>query len=63
MGHEAEWLFTAIAIIFASFALYLGWKSHNKLHIILMLSVGIIGLLVARGLESGHHHIEEDDDE
>jgi hypothetical protein len=59
MGDQFEWGLTIFAIIFAFFALYLGWHTHRTPYILLLLVVGIIGLSIARGLEGEHSHSEE----
>ena len=60
MGHEAEWVFTSIAIVFALGALVLAWRRHRSVRVIGLLALGIVGLLVSRGIEmnsdhDGHH--------
>ena len=62
-GHEAEWLFTLVAIAFASGALVLGWRQHGSKRVAGLLAIGIIGLLVSRGLEMGGEHHGEHGDE
>ena len=62
VGHEAEWIFTLLAVGFALAALVVSWRQHRSLKVAALLSLGIIGLLASRGLEmnSGHHgHHEE----
>jgi hypothetical protein len=56
IGHETEWLLTVIAVLFASAALVLSWRSHRNVLIIRWLSLGIAGLLSARVLEGQAHH-------
>ncbi len=58
LGHEAEWVFTLVAVAFATGALVLGWRRHRSFWVVGLLAMGIVGLLVSRGLEmgSGHHH-------
>jgi len=60
LGHNAEWVFTLIAIAFALSALALGWRRHRSKWVVGVLTLGVVGLLVSRGLEmgSGHHHDE-----
>lgn len=57
LGHEAEWIFSILAIAFAVGALVLGWRRHRSASVALLLVLGIAGLLTSRGLEmgSGHH--------
>jgi hypothetical protein len=71
-GHVAEWLFTIIALVFASSALVLGWRRHRSRLGAALLALGIMGLLASRGIEmsgGGHHathahhathHVEHD---
>ena len=54
-GHEAEWIFTLIAVAFASGALVLGWRVHRSSKVAGFFLLGIIGLLASRGLEMGSH--------
>lgn len=58
LNEEVEWLFTGIAITFAMFALWQGWKSHRSSVVALLLGLGIVGMLASRFIEeaSGHHH-------
>lgn len=57
LGHEAEWVFTLIAVLFAGGALVLGWRRHRSRLVAGLLALGIVGLLASRGLEmSGGHH-------
>ncbi len=64
LGHEAEWVFTLIAIGFAAGALALGWRRHRSLRVAGLLLVGMIGLLASRGIEAGagHEHGEHHDE-
>ncbi len=58
LGHEAEWAFTLVAIALASAALTLGWRRHRSLLVAALLALGMVGLLVSRGLEMGPaHHV------
>lgn len=74
LGHEAEWVFTLVAIVFATAALTAGWRRHRSRGVALLLLVGIAGLLVSRGVEQagdahadgGHEHahaLDHDDGE
>ena len=57
LGHEAEWVFTIIAIAFAAGAAILGWRRHKSNAVLAILAIGIVGLLASRGIEmSGGHH-------
>ncbi|MEO1269068.1 MAG: MerC domain-containing protein, partial [Myxococcota bacterium] len=60
LGHEAEWVLTLVAIAFALGTLALGWRRHRSVGVALLLVLGVVGLLVSRGLEMGseHHHGE-----
>lgn len=59
LGHEAEWVFTLIAIVFATAALTAGWRRHRSRGVALLLLVGIAGLLVSRGVEeAGESHAD-----
>lgn len=63
-GHEAEWVFTLVAVVFASAALVLGWRRHRSVLAASLLALGIAGLLASRGLEMrGPHHGHDDHDE
>ncbi len=58
LEHEAEWVFTFVAVGFASLALALGWRSRGVSGATVGLGIGIAGLLAARLLEDlgGHGH-------
>lgn len=56
MGHEAEWVFTIIAVIFALGAMVLGFQRHQSPRIAALFAVGIIGLLGSRFLEEMEGH-------
>ena len=60
MDHDFEWGLTIFALVFAVFALYLGWKTHRTPYILTLLVVGITGLFIARGLEGEHSHSKEE---
>ena len=47
-GHMAEWLLTLIAVASGVVALVLGWLHHRKFRVLVTLSIGIVGLLLAR---------------
>ena len=49
-------MLTLIAIAFAAGALILGWRRHRSNWVAACLVLGIMGLLVSRGLESGSPH-------
>ena len=54
-GHMAEWLLTLIAVASGVAALVLGWLHHRKFRVLVTLSIGIVGLLLARLGESHDH--------
>lgn len=58
LDHEAEWVFTAVAVGFATLALVLGWWKRGVSGATVGLGLGIAGLLIARLLEDmgGHGH-------
>ena len=56
LGHEAEWILSITAIVLGLGALGLGWRQHRSRWVAGMLMVGIVGLLVSRGLEMGIGH-------
>lgn len=58
LDHEAEWVFTFVAVGVASLALVLRWRKRGISGATLGLAVGIAGLLAARLLEDmgGHGH-------
>lgn len=49
LGHEAEWVFTLIAVAFAAGALISGWRRHRSVWVAGLLALGIAGLLASRG--------------
>lgn len=63
---QVEMTFTAIAIIFALGALILGWQRHRSLSVASLLFIGVLGLLISRGIEvtsadhHGSHHVHEE---
>ncbi len=50
-GPAAEWGFTAAAIIFATWALIIGWKRHRSLYVTFLFLAGIAGLGLGRCFE------------
>ena len=63
LGHEAEWVLSMVAIVFASVALVLAWRRRKDRRVAALLALGIVGLLASRLVEesSGHedaHHEE-----
>ncbi len=59
-GATAEWIFTVGAVAFATGALVVGWKRHRSRRIAALFVVGMLGLLVSRGVEAsgGDHYAE-----
>ena len=55
LGHEAEWALTIFAVSIGFAALAMGWKRHKKTAVLVVISIGIIGLLAARMMEGDHH--------
>ena len=51
IGHEAEWGFTAAAVIIAVWAMIVGWRRHRTRRVVFALATGIAGLIIARGFE------------
>lgn len=58
LGHEAEWVFTAVALGFAVLALLFTWRRHRSTLVAGLMAVGIVGLMASRGLEMGGEHGE-----
>ena len=60
LSHRVEWLLVLVAILLGIGALVLAWRSHRSKRVMAYLSCGMLGLLVARGIEmsSGHHEHE-----
>ena len=56
VGHEVEWALTLIAVAFGGFASVVGWRRHGSPVVVTVLVLGIVGLLLARGLEMGEGH-------
>lgn len=65
---QAEWLFTIITCLIASFAFFFGYSNHKNKKILLIFLIGISALLSSRAIEesSTHHdtlntshHLEE----
>ena len=54
LDEKFEWLLTILAVGFGLVAMVMGWRRHRKLRVMVILSVGIIGLLSVR-LTGGHH--------
>ncbi|MEM6455142.1 MAG: MerC domain-containing protein [Acidobacteriota bacterium] len=65
IGHTAEWLFALSAIAFAIGAIIVGWRRRLPAAAMALLALGIVGLLLSRGIEmsAGHHdHHDHADD-
>ena len=64
LTHEAEWFLNIIAILFGVFSLRLAVRTHRSRQVMVFLCVGIVGLLIGRGLEmaADHGHHEGDHD-
>ncbi|MEM1206456.1 MAG: MerC family mercury resistance protein [Acidobacteriota bacterium] len=62
LAHEAEWVFTLVAVAFAAGALIFTWRRHRSYGVVVLLVLGIVGLLASRGIESAsaHHGHHED---
>ena len=60
-GQGAEWAFTLFAIAIAIGALLIGWRRNRSIPVASLLAIGIIGLLVSRGLEMGSDHQSEEE--
>lgn len=56
LSESAEWTFTALALLFASGALLFGWRRHRSVPVASVFALGILGLLLSRGLEMRAHH-------
>ena len=56
LSESAEWTFTALALLFASGALFFGWRRHRSVPVASIFALGILGLLLSRGLEMRVHH-------
>ncbi len=56
LGHEAEWTFTLVAVLFAAAATAIGWRRHGSLPVTFALAAGAMGLLCARLLEERGMH-------
>ncbi len=51
LGHQAEWLFTLVAVAFAIGALAFSWRRHRSVRVAALLSLGILGMFTSRFLE------------
>lgn len=51
LGHQAEWLFTIVAVTFAIGALVFSWRRHRSVRVAALLSLGILGMFTSRFLE------------
>ncbi len=62
LGHKVEWAISITAIILGLGAMALGWRQHRSTRIAGLLILGIVGLIVSRGLEMGSGHKEHHQD-
>ncbi len=53
---QTEWVFAITAIVFGVVALYFGWRQHRSKQVAALMIIGIVGLMVSRGLEMGSEH-------
>lgn len=56
LGQRVEWMFAIVAILFGLGALVLGWRQHRSKKVAGFLIVGVVGIMVSRGLEMGSDH-------
>ncbi len=56
LAPKTEWTFAIVAMLFAAAALMYGWPRHRSRRIAGLMAVGIVGLMVSRGLEMGVDH-------
>ena len=56
LGHKVEWALSITAILLGLGAMVLGWRQHRSWRIAGLLFLGVIGLMVSRGLEMGSGH-------
>ncbi len=54
IGHEAEWLFTGVAAVFALGALVTGLRSHGARLPAVVLGLGVVSLILSRLFEEWH---------
>ena len=45
-----------VAILFAAFAMLIAWRQKRSTLILSLLALGVLGLILSRGLEMGGHH-------
>lgn len=62
LTHQAEWLLTLVAVVFGLGAMILAWRTHRSASVAILLSLGIVGLLAARGLEMAAPHDDHHED-
>lgn len=60
LSPEAEWALTLIAVALALIAVRAGYRRHRVRHVGALLFVGVIGLVLARGIEGAGGHHESD---
>ena len=56
LGHEVEWLFSLVAVVFGLVALVMGWRQFRSPRVAALLVLGIVGILASRVLEMGDAH-------
>ena len=61
LDEKFEWLLTIVAVTFGVVTMVMGWRRHRNLRVMVILSVGIVGLLAVR-FAAGHGHHEEHSD-
>ena len=56
LSHEVELGLASVAILFGLGAMVLAWRQHQSKLVMGLLALGVIGLVVSRGLEMGSDH-------
>lgn len=62
LGQKVEWMFAIMAILFGLMAMFLGWRQHQSKRVAGFLIVGVVGIMVSRGLEMGSDHHDHGSD-
>jgi len=60
LDEQTEWIFSILAVLFGLWALILSWRQHRSKRIAALLILGVVGLIVSRGLEMGAEHHDEE---
>ena len=60
LSHEVELGLAVMAIVVALGAIVVAWRQHRSRLVLGIFVLGIVGLLVSRGLEMGSHHGHDD---